>query len=142
MREIKFRAYDNEINKMFYVDIYEYMSWNEMAQDEAITYEARENGLMQYTGLKDKNGKEIYEGDVLKSIENEEAWRVDEIVPLHRHDHVTNIGYFSGKKYHLRENPAGQYNNLDDWMSLPEMYEIVGNIYQNPELLPPNTSNE
>lgn len=91
--------------------------------------------VMQFTGLHDKNGKEIYEGDVLLSKETDEVWRVDEILPLHRHDRVTNIGYFSGKKYHLRENPAGQHDNYDDWMSWPEMYEIIGNIYEHGHLL-------
>lgn len=90
--------------------------------------------LMQYTGLTDKKGKEVYEGDILRSRENDEVYRVDEIVPLHRHTHITNIGYYSGKKYHSRVASAA-YNNLDDWMSWPEMYEVIGNIFENPELL-------
>lgn len=91
--------------------------------------------FVRYTGLLDRNGKEIYEGDILRSKENDEVYRVDDIIPLHRHTHVTNIGYFSGKKYELRENPAGQYDNQDDWMSWPEMYEIIGNIYENRDLI-------
>ena len=67
MREIKFRAWDGE--KMVCPDYIDRkgMGW------------WRENGIpenseltMQYVGLKDKNGKEIYEGDIFKS-----AWRVD-----------------------------------------------------------------
>ena len=53
MREIKFRAWIND--NMFYFDIHtaQYHRWNK-------------GRLMQYTGLKDKNSKEIYEGDIIK----------------------------------------------------------------------------
>lgn len=89
--------------------------------------------FMQFTGLHDKTGKEIYESDILRSRENYEVFRVDPIFPVYRHTHITNIGYFSGKKYHTRVHSAA-YDNLDDWMSWPEMYEVIGNIYENPKL--------
>lgn len=90
--------------------------------------------LMQFTGLLDKNGKEIYEGDVFRY--NDEAYKVDDMIPVHRHTHVTNIGYFDrSDKYFYRDHPAGQYDNGDDWMSWPEMYEVIGNIYEHPELV-------
>lgn len=92
--------------------------------------------LMQFTGLLDKNGKEIYEGDVLFRREDDEYYRVDSMFPVHRHTHVTNIGYRNTDGgFVLRDNPAGQIDNMDDWMSWPEMYEVIGNIYENPDLL-------
>lgn len=129
MRTIKFRAWDTRFNDMhYYADV---RTWHLNTPD------LEECTLMQFTGLHDKNGKEVYEGDVLERLD--EAYRVDDIIPVHRHTHVTNIGYFSqeGKKrkYNLRENPAGQYDNMDDWMSWSEEYEVIGNIYENPELL-------
>jgi len=53
MREIKFRAWDKDLHKM-------YNKWTVIPDDD------RSHILMQYTGLKDKNGKEIYEGDIVK----------------------------------------------------------------------------
>lgn len=130
MREIKFRAW-NKYN----------MSYDELTVvgpdiglNALLKNVQRNFTLMQYTGLKDRNGREIYEGDILKSRENDEVWRVDEMLPAHRQSHVTNIGYFCGKTYNSRASSAA-YDNIDDWMSWPEMYEIVGNVYENPQLM-------
>ncbi len=56
MREIKFRAWDAVANQMKN-NIQDCMDW--------LLYEPKRFKLMQYTGIKDKNGKEIYEGDVV-----------------------------------------------------------------------------
>ena len=90
--------------------------------------------FMQFTGLTDKNGKDVYEGDLIRAIETDEVFRIDDITPMHRHSHATNVGYFSDGKYHSRTASAA-YDIHDDWMSWLEMYEVIGNIYENPELL-------
>jgi hypothetical protein len=41
----------------------------------------------------------------------------------------------SAKKYYHRDNSASRYDKMDDWMSWAEMYEVIGNIDENPELL-------
>ncbi len=68
---------------------------------------------MQYTGLKDKNGKEIYEGDVLSGRYIVEYKNDCFVVQEHTND-------WSSVHYVLHHNP--------------EM-EVIGNIYENPELL-------
>ena len=104
MREIKFRAWDKDLKKLtepFYVGSQISM----ICEPE-----------MQYTGLKDKNGKEIYEGDILRDD------RVDEY----------NL-------YEIKWNEYGTYaDGLEDeiWEDVANDYlEVIGNIYENPELL-------
>jgi uncharacterized phage protein (TIGR01671 family) len=130
-RTIKVRAWDIFYDKFIYSDVSGF--W---ARVDGGKSAGRIVPLMISTGLTDKKGREIYEGVILQSCENEEVWRVDELVPAHRHSHVTNIGYCSGKKYHSRSASAA-YDNMDDWMSWPEMYEVIGNVYENPEFLTP-----
>ena len=74
--------------------------------------------LMQFTGLKDKNEKEIFEGDVLKS--NEYFWKGSNIV-VHYHK-----GGFFPFRFECQESSD---------LLLSENSEIIGNIYENPELL-------
>ena len=81
-REIKFRVWDKEKSEMFFVeDIY----WAEV--DESITNINgwnNENPLMQFTGLKDKNGKEIYEGDIVikKLVKNNRIITIGSFQPF------------------------------------------------------------
>ena len=75
------------------------------------------NNIMQYTGLKDKNGKEIYEGDIVKGYWYDHP--KPEVMDIEWSDHFYG---FTITKY-----PLGIHGLHD--------LEIIGNIYQNPELL-------
>lgn len=63
MREIKFRAWDKEFKEMNYPLLFEFENGIQSDNEEAV--------IMQYTGLKDKNGKESYIGDICKDNEGE-----------------------------------------------------------------------
>lgn len=114
MREIKFRIYDFELKKLFSDSMIKIGLDGFVYKDEFFISD-RKYQLMQYTGLKDKNGKEIYEGDIL------------------------NYGtpkyiYFDEKegRYLLKNDNIGYAFYVSD---LVNQSEIIGNIYENPELL-------
>ncbi len=107
MREIKFRAwdYDEEIMRKNWTDI------SIVSSDRII--------LMQYTGLKDKNGKEIYEGDIVKGY-----FDVDEV-----EDYI-----YIGLSDEEKKEGMRVFNVKDiHWAcgSVPEVLEVIGNIYEN-----------
>jgi uncharacterized phage protein (TIGR01671 family) len=134
-REIKFRVWANcdEGMKMVYLDKCTFDNGLWFPSDEHID-EYRKN-IMQYTGLTDKNGKEIYEGDVVKLSED---WHFKEFQLCVIEYHQFGIPYII-QRYLKNETGHGNYNF--DYMKdstpkgIESYYEIIGNIYENPELL-------
>lgn len=115
MREIKFRAWD-KINKKIINDVMVHFNGLPAAINNdhmAINYE-----LMQYTGLKDKNGKKIYESDICIGLMDGglDYTSVKFVVEY-------NIASFEDSYFH---RPL---------MSEKQNLEVIGNIYENPELL-------
>lgn len=120
MREIKFRIWDKKMNKMIYPndpvsgEILIYPLWvinlDGTVLDEDY-FKLNDVVLMQYTGLKDKNGREIYEGDIV------------EIEGFKEHMEVFfKDGYFGWGKQHY-----GMYSF--DPFGL-EKLRVIGNIYE------------
>lgn len=127
MRKIKFRAWSVKQKQMldpehltvvFWKGYYSVRLPDIMYFDKYIYERNPDPVLMQYTGLKDKNGKEIYEGDILRA-----------------------------KKYTLKRNKAGSNYKTVVWrhahggtgfnisFKISNVYELIGNIYENPELV-------
>ena len=130
MREIKFRAWDGE--KMDYdpvccTDGPEITKLNSNIQSMCEEWHRPKYlALMQYTGLKDKTGKEIYERDIVHVQDNshDPIWGTDEKHPI-----VFDDGAFRMDTLNIYE--------LLGWGGYPRALtlEIIGNIYENPELL-------
>lgn len=116
-----FRAWNKENKKMIDVDI---LNWNNGEIDfigDGITFilKAKDIKLMQSTGLTDKNGKEIFEGDVVKMAKNVYSEPTYYEVVRHR-----------GGAYRLESKQYG----CELWLRHTDC-EIAGNIYENPELV-------
>lgn len=136
-RIIKFRAWDGLNKKMSFWTMNDLCTWDEKTEKPSLFDE-----WMQFTGLHDKNGTEIYEGDVVKVGETtvytigwytqSAAFWIFTISPISSKSYITSAG-----------SPMREWNWLDGGRAIyfhgmtgksPEV-EIIGNIYQNPELL-------
>ena len=126
MREIKFRAWDKENKKMMKVSSLS-LENKEIAVRENGTYHffrMKNLELMQYTGLKDKNGKEIYEGDIIKYKFPYDR-RLNHISPVKFLETETSFGV---KDRYGIEIPLYR-------ITTNNYFEVIGNIYENKNLL-------
>lgn len=134
MREIKFRAWDVERQLMIgdnYFDNYDfdkdkdewyanvpYMSLTgikHVCEDEMFK-------VMQYTGLKDKNGVEIYEGDIVKIDDAVWTFKIVEVRIVEEDDYGMQCEPFNSSNLYSGSGAANES-------------EVLGNIHQHPELL-------
>lgn len=128
MREIEFRAWLkkeyysvlNPENKIYRVENLNFDN-NEAYLSECGWYSFDDIELMQYTGLKDKNGVKIFEGDIV-NVDNK---------------YICYIEYDVNNGCHLIVNDKGRWTNILT-KERAKRCEVIGNIYENKELLEDN----
>lgn len=141
-REIKFRVWDNKYKSWMqcgfsYSGVGDFISrggggfaFQTILDNETLTDNIHEeipfNGtnprwiVQQYTGLKDKNGREIYEGDVLK-CKGFDGW-------------FAEVGFYFNMEVKYDTACSGE-SEISGFLYIPVEREVIGNIFENPELL-------
>ena len=114
MREIKFRAWDKYEDGIHCMIDHDNLMKQVYGKRGDNIFNDDTHILMQYTGLKDKNGREIYEGDIVRMYGGEYH------CGMYEYDVKRTIVLNCESLWHLGES---------------ENKEIIGNIYENPELL-------
>lgn len=122
MREIKFRAWSITNQRWTYFGIKDAPAWVDKAE------------LEQFTGLHDKHGKEIYEGDVVKVTKWEKYQSTNKLLPFTvtaRVSWLEKCGCFGYLPEGSNVWADFRYKMADGYE-----FEVIGNIYEGPELLP------
>ncbi len=143
MRKVKYRAYDKWLKitrdvksidfenekVMFYADDF---TGDEHAPSLDIERSFDEVELMQYTGVKDRNGKEICEGDIIEYKNELKGNKLKGRICFERCKFL--FVAYSGEKHNYQIN----YIELDDYTNqnyVASYLKVIGNIYENRELL-------
>jgi uncharacterized phage protein (TIGR01671 family) len=127
MREIKFRAWQKHHKRMLEVVNIDFRNnlltadYGEGVAPRLNTFDIEDFKVMQHTGLKDKNGKEIYEGDI-----------VDSWSGLDTHKMYIREVVKKEEEPRLDFNPSTGFTLCK---GNEHLFEVIGSIYENPELL-------
>ena len=127
MREILFRAWDKVSKKYREFDgMHDTMTINE---DGKVEYYNLQNGsggdeyiLEQFTGLVDRNGKRVFEGDILQWVDEDSTCEGTKLIFIVKFDGEYE-GFFG----------EGEFDNIEPWQF--RSHEIIGNIHDNHELM-------
>jgi uncharacterized phage protein (TIGR01671 family) len=134
MREIKFRAWDYKTEKMHKVLGITFHGHPTLTLGYKPIRKAwiEEAPLMQYTGLKDKNGAEIFEGDILSYVELDE----DSCMGAEK-TYVGSVIWLDEAAKFMFKHTSGRRIDLNFIVGFYLVHDVkvIGNIYQNPELL-------
>lgn len=128
MGEIKFRIWDEEEHKMeralavdwFFKTAITSANPATNSHPRGVSFRDKDEILMQYTGLQDRNGREIYESDIVKFVS-----RLDDS------KRIGTVRYWAGDAAFLIECEREIFFLFHDALGR----EVIGNIYENPEIL-------
>ena len=153
-REIKFRAWDKKTEQIFTV---EGLNWSSVDKQLQTVYSmsdfgALQNGqnsgdyrrtdeeveLMQYTGLKDKNGVEIYEGDIVKILYTDWPSQLDNYPELSHEQYLdmlaeTKVVIWKVQGFYVSSQPGGYAESMEP--GTHGYIQVIGNIYEHGHLL-------
>ena len=127
MREIKFRIWDRDQHYQDYMRPHDDIDYNYIFSHP----EDDDFVLMQFTGLKDVNDVEVYEGDILRFPNFHSGWNPK--LKKHTWDMIGFVEWYED----INPNPSFKINIVggnyfDNWCY---SFEVIGNIYENPELI-------
>lgn len=130
MKEIKFRAWNGQFMEYGGFSIHANGGIQPLG---GLTKVKKDSPAMQYTGLKDKNGEEIYAGDILRC----KYIKTKEVEILAVKDSPGQFSLYNPNCCEVCKENEGCIAYLSDWVHFPSVWSVkkIGNIHENPELL-------
>jgi len=137
-REIEFRAWDTITNEMVFSTLVRnnylainlngnVLGYEDTDKDQEVLFYPERFIITQYTGLKDKHGNKIFEGDILKAFTRSFTGKISKISE-HNALCFWNVSSFNFRLLPVSDNFGRCVNNYSHG------FEIIGNVFDNPEL--------